>query len=110
MVKVLMFTILTFIVLIIFKSIRTFLYKYFGINIFISKDVECFKSKLSYIYLKIISFTMFYAWLIITLSLFYEYFLIKNNNLFGLFGSILIFPIINRIIIFVGINLYKKKY
>lgn len=108
MYQVVLFTIFTIIILMIFKNIRMFLYKFFGINLLLNQKVKDFKSKFKYNYLKTLCFSIFYGYLLVVLGLFYQYVLLNIGNLTQILIIFFIVPIFSRICICIGIKLYRK--
>jgi hypothetical protein len=106
--QVILFTIFTIIILMIFKNIRMFLYYLFGINMVLNQNVENFKSKFKYNYLKTMGFSILYGYLLIILGIFYQYILLNIGNLTQLLIILFIVPIFSRICVYIGIKLYKK--
>lgn len=107
--RIVLLSILSVIILVVVKGIRQALYKVFGINVFLEQDVDKFKSRLKYNYLKSMSFSIFYGYFLIVFHLLYQYIFFDIGNITAIVFVFLSVPVFHRIIICLGIKLYMRK-
>ncbi len=107
---VVLLSIVSMLLLISVKSIRTFLYSIFGINTILNEDVTRFKSRLQYHYLKTMCYSLFYGYLFIIFSMVYQFILLGNGSLSTIALVFVLFPVFHRIVMYVGIKLYLKGW
>ncbi len=107
--RIVLLSILSVIILVVVKGIRQVLYKVFGINFFLQQNVERFKSRFKYNYLKSMSFSIFYGYLLIVFHLLYQYIFFDIGNITAIVFVFLSVPVFHRIIIYLGIKLYIRK-